>query len=238
MGIDHWNRIGVYSVPKTNDTANEDRWAVSSDGHSIAISDGASISFDSAKWAELICRRFIENVTLTPAWLQSAVEEYSAAYDRDVMLWMQQGAFDRGSFATLLGVTISKNYESINVAAIGDSVFFLADGDTRVCVIPKMLPDDFDRSPQLLSTNAAENAFATDEYFAGICQKISLTNLRDPRCLMMTDALARWVLEGVGEERLDQLIAIQSSEEFFQLVISERDQGRLKRDDTTLIVIG
>lgn len=47
----------AFTAPKRGDTPNEDRWSQSSDGRIFVVSDGASISFDSAPWAELLCRR-------------------------------------------------------------------------------------------------------------------------------------------------------------------------------------
>src|SRR5450759_3406612 len=96
--------LRTFSVLKRDDSSNEDRLCVSTDKMSCAVSDGASISFDSGPWAEVLCRKFIENSDITPEWLVSAINEYQLAYDRDVLSWSHQAAFDRGSFATLLGV--------------------------------------------------------------------------------------------------------------------------------------
>ena len=54
----------------------------------------------------------------------------------------------------------------------------------------------------------------------------------------MTDALGRWLIDQPDSERVSTLLDIQSDEAFIDFVNRERVKGRLKRDDTTLVVIG
>src|ERR1700722_4482471 len=90
--------LRVLSVLKRDDATNEDRCCVSTDKRTCALSDGASVSFDSGPWAEVLCRRFVENADITPEWVTAAINEYQLAYNRDAMSWSHQAAFDRGSF--------------------------------------------------------------------------------------------------------------------------------------------
>ena len=114
--------LRTFSVSKREDTPNEDRHCVSADEMICAVSDGASVSFDSGPWAEIIARRFVENPDISRDWIAAAVEEYRKAYDRDSMSWAYQAAFDRGSFATLLGVVCSPEGRGVKVASFGDSL--------------------------------------------------------------------------------------------------------------------
>lgn len=230
--------LKTFSVPKHDDTPNEDRWSVSADKKIIAVSDGASVSFDSARWAEALCRRFVADPIVTPEWVQSGTYEYGALYDREAMPWMQQGAFDRGSFATLLGVSFSNGFGSMRVLALGDSILAVLDRCSLVSVIPNMTVADFDGSPNLLSTNPAENDFLTAEYISAAYCEVLLAQYESPVCMLMTDALGRWLIEGPHTERVPSLLALETHEEFTELVDRERSAGRLKRDDTTLVVIG
>src|SRR5437016_1277876 len=87
--------LRTFSVPKREDTPNEDR--VSADEMTCAVSDGASVSFDSGPWAEILARRFVENPDISREWVEAAIKEYRSAYDREAMSWAYQAAFDRGS---------------------------------------------------------------------------------------------------------------------------------------------
>ena len=230
--------LRAFSVPKRDDTPNEDRRDQSSDNRIVAVSDGASVSFDSAPWAQILCRRFINDPNVSRDWLRAAVVEYQSAYDRETMPWMQQGAFDRGSFATLLGVSLSNDLQLARIIAVGDSILALVDRRQVVRTIPYMQSDDFDRSPNLISTNPAENDFLDDEFISNAWHEINLSSYDEPFFLLMTDALGRWLIDRPDTERVSILLDIQNHETFFCFVERERADGRLKRDDTTLVVIG
>lgn len=124
--------VRVFTTPKRDDAPNEDRHAASLDGRACAISDGASVSFDSGPWAEMLAQGFVDGASFTPAWIKSAAITYQAAYNRDALDWMQQGALDRGSFASLLGVRPAPISGSIEVVVVGDSLLAIVDaGDVR-----------------------------------------------------------------------------------------------------------
>jgi len=96
----------AFSVPKREDQHNEDSFQRSAKGV-YALSDGASVSFDSASWARILVRRYTRDPEFTREWLSAAIAEFRKLYDRDSLPWMQQASFDKGSFASLLGVRIA-----------------------------------------------------------------------------------------------------------------------------------
>jgi hypothetical protein len=228
----------AFSAPKREDTPNEDRWSRSGDSRVFVVSDGASVSFDSALWAEILCRRFVSDPSPSREWFEAALEEYSSQYGREAMAWMQQAALDKGSFATILGVTLSKDLSTANIFGIGDSILAVIDDGKVVRVLPNMQPSDFDLAPQLVSTNPNENSFLTDEFISRAWQRIDLKAQERPTLLLMTDALGRWLIEQPEKDRVAALMDLQTDDEFAKMVELERAEGRLKRDDTTLIVIG
>jgi hypothetical protein len=81
----------------------------------------------------------------------------------ETMPWMQQAAFDRGSFATLLGIELLPDWRAARVFAIGDTLLAFVDSAQVVRTIPYVQSDDFDRSPQLLSTNPLENRWLDED---------------------------------------------------------------------------
>jgi len=104
----------AFSVPKREDQDNEDSFQRSAKGV-YALSDGASVSFDSASWARILVRRYTRNPEFTREWLSAGDRRVSQLYDRDSLPWMQQASFDKGSFASLLGIRIADGGRAIQV---------------------------------------------------------------------------------------------------------------------------
>src|SRR6266576_5388788 len=148
----------AFSVPKGEDQRNEDSFHRSAKGV-YALSDGASVSFDSASWARILVRRYARNPEFTREWLSAAIAEFRKLYDRENLPWMQQASYDRGSFASLLGVRVVDEGRLIQILAIGDSLAVLCDGDCIKATFPFSAASAFTRSPQLLCTNPVGNAF-------------------------------------------------------------------------------
>ena len=225
----------ILSVRKVNGEKNEDAWQLSKKGVA-ALSDGASVSFDSANWSRILVRRYARCPHFDRAWLANAIADYVKLYDRENLPWMHQAAFDRGSFASLLGVT---HYGEglVQVLAIGDSIALLCDDNRIVGSFPYDSSHQFDQRPQLLSTNPAENAFLADRDPTRDLCDWNLQKFNHPALLCMTDALGHWVLEHRDEEPspIETLRAISSPAAFKRFVREERASGRMRRDDTTLL---
>jgi hypothetical protein len=230
--------LRVLSVFKRDDVANEDRWAVSDDKTACALSDGASVSFDSGPWAQILCKKFIERTGVTPEWLADAVNEYRLGYDRDAMSWSHQAAFDRGSFATLLGVVCSSEGRAARVFAVGDTLLALVDGGHIVRTIPYIQADEFDKAPLLLSTNGVENSRLDQEAMNEAWHDLIVGTHEAPILMLMTDAIGRWLLDDPSPERVSLLLSLQDDQSFSEFVEKERSEGRLRRDDSTLVVMG
>ena len=229
----------ILTVPKIEGQRNEDSYCRSFRGIH-ALSDGASVSFDSASWSRMLVRRFVQNPDFTPDWLSAAIGEFSKLYDRDTLPWMQQAAFDQGSFASLLGVRIVDWGEPIRILAVGDSLAVLCDGDAIKATFPYTTAAEFDQPPKLLSTNPSENDFLGDNGFEDLLiAEWSFTGLHRPALLCMTDALGHWLLS--WSDRKQSPIAILRSlgtqKDFTHFVHAERASGRMRRDDTTLLAI-
>jgi hypothetical protein len=222
--------------PKSEGESCEDACAVARRAGIAAVSDGASVSFDSRAWARILVRRYAQRPEFDAAWLRAAIADFAGLHDRDALPWMHQAAFDRGSFASLLGVT-DLGDGHIRVLAIGDSIAVLGDGDRIVASFPYTAAEQFDQRPRLLSTNSAENAFLDDIE----PEELAITwNIRDcdsPCLLCVTDALGHWLLSHRYERPspIATLRQIGSPAGFKRFVLGERGLGRLRRDDTTLL---
>lgn len=228
----------AFSTPKTETSPNEDRSCISESGAIWAVSDGASVSYDSGPWAELVVRRFAGEPAVTVEWLNAAIVEYDLGYDREAMEWMQQAAFDRGSFATLLGAVSSPNSSVVRVFAVGDSILAVIDGTEIVRTIPYDEPEQFDAAPRLLSTSRFENRQFDEKTISEAWSDVDLSSLSDPILILMTDAIGRWLLDKPDAQRVAVLLEIADQQGFVEFVERERAEGRLRRDDSTLLVIG
>jgi hypothetical protein len=230
----------AFSVPKVlEDQRNEDSFRRSRKGV-YALSDGASVSFDSASWARILVRRYARNPAFTRAWLAAAIAEFRKLYDRDSLPWMQQASFDRGSFASLLGVRVIDEGRLIQVFSIGDSLAVLCDGDCIKATFPLAKASEFTRSPQLLCTNPMQNAFLDKvDIDDDLVADWSFRGLKQPALLCMTDALGHWLLSRRDDavSPVSILRKVRTPDAFVRFVRDERAAGRMKRDDTTLIAL-
>lgn len=230
------HRPHAYTAPKRTGERNEDAWQHSHKG-AAAVSDGASISFDSASWSRILVRRYAQHPCLDAGWVAAAIAVYTELHDRDSLPWMQQAAFDRGSFASLLGLSDCDDGR-VGVLAIGDSLAVLCDGDAIVDTFPYREAEQFDADPRLLSTNPVENKFLEDpEAVGGLWREWDASNLDHPVLLCVTDALGRWILEqrAVEPGPIARLRNIGTRRAFARFVEDERGAGRLRRDDTTML---
>ncbi|KVU24697.1 hypothetical protein WK65_15600 [Burkholderia ubonensis] len=230
------------SVPKelSSPEANEDALALSGDGTRFAISDGASDSFDSKLWANLLAKKFLDDPGLNAEWLGAALTDYAAAHDFAAMSWSKQAAFERGSFATLLGGEYFPEHLAVELLGVGDSVALLLDAGELVCAWPLDDPHRFHERPSLLSTVARHNDFLTDGDFRTRHVKvIHLAELGAPRLLCMTDALGEWALRSLRDKDagIADLLSLQSEEQLVELVLRERATKRMRIDDSTLLAL-
>jgi hypothetical protein len=229
----------AFSVAKREDCRNEDQFYRSGKGI-YALSDGASVSFDSASWARILVRRYARKPEFTREWLSAATAEFRKLYDRDSLPWMQQASFDKGSFASLLGVRVVDQGRLIQVLSIGDSLAVLCDGDCIKATFPFSAASAFNRSPQLLCTNPAENVFLNGgDVGRNLVADWTFRGLKQPALLCMTDALGHWLLShrDRNPSPISVLRKVKTPKAFAHFVQEERAMGRMKRDDTTLIAL-
>jgi hypothetical protein len=230
----------AFSVPKVHgEGRNEDSFARTRKGV-YALSDGASVSFDSASWSRILVKRYARNPQFDRAWLAAAIAEFRGLYDRNTMPWMQQASFDKGSFASLVGVRVVDGGRFIQVFSIGDSLAVLCDGDQIKATFPLLEASEFTRSPQLLCTNPIQNVFLDQlDLDYDLTADWTFDGLEQPALLCMTDALGHWLLSRRDHDPspIAQLRALRTPAAFARFVQQERGVGRMKRDDTTLIAL-
>lgn len=220
--------------------ANEDAFEVDTNIGLVALSDGASESFDSKTWAKILVEAFICAPDVNPEWLSEIINNYISRFDFTNLSWSQEAAFNRGSFASFLGLKIYKDQSAIDVLAIGDSLAVLLDGAVFLRSYPYSDPEYFKNRPELISTNSMHNKFFFESNFiAGHSEKWNLYEVKTPIVICMTDALGEWALknEKEGNPQWSLLSSFTNESELKALVVEERLNMRMRVDDTTLLTL-
>jgi hypothetical protein len=226
------------SVPKdaTTPALNEDAWAHDDTMTCVALSDGASESFDSKSWARLLVDRYVNDQRFDTDWVSQAVKGYVSQVDFDSLGWAQQRAFDRGSFATLLGLTLAENDVDLDVLSVGDSLAIHVRDGIVLDTYPFTHPEQFNARPKLVSTKSSSNAFLAEPGFFGTCSKTWTVQPGDV-IFAATDAVGQWFLSQMHAETnvLDTLAEAMSDVDFSMLVERLRAEHQMKLDDSTLV---
>jgi hypothetical protein len=155
------------------------------------------------------------------------------------LAWYAQAKAQNGSFATLLGLTLTSSDDgwagSWKALAVGDSCMFQVRGTRLVSSFPLHGSDDFGNFPALIPTNPQHDRAwrATVKTHNGRWQP-------EDSFLLMTDALAQWAFSRAerGAAAWTQFRDVGISEEspaFREWITTLRDEGSLRNDDTTLL---
>lgn len=230
------------SIPKdpAYPETNEDDFVVDANRSRVAVSDGASESFDSKSWAHLLTNNFVLNGIPDEDGFKTLISGYAELYDFSSLPWSKQAAFERGSFATLLCIEHCLENNNLNIFCVGDSLAVLLDGNTLAASAPYTHCDEFQQRPELFCTNTRHNSFITSPDFPTKYQTIwNITDKKIPTLLCMTDALGEWALRNATIEKSSWEILnnINSEAELERLVLEERENRNMKVDDVTFIRI-
>ena len=172
-----------------------------------------------------------------PVWVAQAIAAYRKLHDRDSLAWMQQAAFDRGSFASLLGVTRPRRRPGRGA------------GDRRQpggavrrrpchCLLPLRIAGAVRGAAAAAVDQPGGKCLSRrTRGLAGLSVEWDLGPLDDPALLCVTDALGCWILSQRDREPspIARLRAIAKPRAFARFVEEERAAGRMRRDDTTLL---
>lgn len=214
---------------------NEDSFHIALDAGKIAMADGASESFDAKNWAKLLVEQVIHK-GISDDLLSVCSLEYEKLHDPHALSWSKAAAYERGSFSTLIVAEENPHQKSINITAVGDSLAVLGDGMHILDSVPYSYSNQFDEKPILFSTRLEINPSLDGE----AVQRVTWNYESESRYLLcMTDALGAWFLsriEAGDKTAFQQLCNLPDGETFLQLIESERNAGRMRRDDATLVV--
>jgi hypothetical protein len=228
------------AVPKEFEYPDNNEDAFSINNTVVTVSDGASESFDAKTWARILVHKYVNIAQFNESWFVAAIDEYSRSHNRDELSWAKQASFDRGSFATLLGIEYHEESNSVRVLALGDSLAVLISNRCLERSYPYTSSEDFNQNPTLLSTNRPDNDFVNkQDFFSTHTVTWDLQPLEKPFVLCMTDALGQWFLKTypLDPTILESLLSFRSESEMQEFIAALRRDKAIRTDDTTLLVI-
>ena len=219
----------------TDPASNEDATLLRLGQDRAAVFDGASESFAARRWARQVAHRWGRSTS--PGWLAQARGDYAQHVDALAKTWAQEVAAERGSYTTIAAVTLTP--AGLSVTTVGDSCVFLLDQEEIVWSHPFTSEEQFTSAPQALSTRPDLTEDDDDALIHGTLL-IQPARVAATHVMLATDAVSAWLLTDDPDQRRKrtrQLLASRSGDDFATLVADERTSGRLKVDDTTVLVL-
>jgi hypothetical protein len=245
-------RLRIWWLPKDGNSVAEyeDASATWPEGGRFAVSDGATETSFSGRWASLLANAFIaappvEGVSAEAlaVWLQPLQEEWHASVPWDRLPWYGLEKARSGAFATLLGVEFlvpnppapfpkGKGEILWRASGAGDSVLAQVRGSELVRTWPISASSELGSRPLLLSSLPGVDRVAEARWS-------HTTGEAAPgdRFFLTTDALSYWILAAAEAGGLpwERLWEIADAEAFRALVAEERAAHRMRNDDVTLV---
>lgn len=225
-------------LPKAGNAPDECEDAFCAAGTQFAIADGASEGSYSQVWAGMLVRSFCEADAAAwqggefASWIEQCQREWSQ-WQQDLVQkdlpWFTREKLRHGSFATFLGVVLAER--EWHAFACGDSCLLAVRDDRFIGSFPIAQSEHFDNMPALV---ASSRPTLTDRLRLGAGDAQT-----GDRIYLASDALAHWFLSTAenGDRPWTILDAIDSDEAFALLVSDERQQGRLRNDDVTMVAL-
>ncbi len=222
----------ILAAPKAgSDAASEDAADADVEGWPVraAVADGATESAFSGLWARILVGELLARSSTTAEGFEAAVSagraEWAAAVaDRlDDRPWYVRAKAEEGAFAAVLGVTLHEDGVWGGIAVGDCCLFHLRDGGL-LATWPYEDPDAFTHRPSLVPSRRDRPQPApratTGDWEPG------------DALLLATDAVAAWLLRRDAASVLDT-----DPSAFRRAVQSARDEGTLRNDDATLLVL-
>lgn len=213
----------------------------------FAVADGASESFLSGRWADVLVRSWCRSKRRRPsevvaaAMAEWAVEvatyvERRGGSDRPLE-WFEEVGLAKGAHATLLGLELvrkSREGGRWMAMSMGDTCLFQVRDDQLITSFPMSSAADFSTTPKLISTRPHR----LPQVLANIDTADGDWRPGDA-LFLATDAVAAWFLGAAeaGEAPWKTLSGFGSHEpEAFATWVGEQRDGRhLRNDDVTLV---
>jgi hypothetical protein len=161
----------------------------------FAVADGATESSFAGAWAKLLVEGFIDakgKPWRNLAWLGPARERWAADVDTLSLPWFAEQKRQQGAYATLLGIIFTRGTDAggaWHALSVGDSCLFRFRGNKLLHSFAMTRASDFSGRPCLFGSRgrAEETPYQALQRARGKWRP-------GDRFLLMTDALAEWML--------------------------------------------
>lgn len=235
-------RYKTFIMPHIGDKYSQcaDRFAIGTDKNCFAIADGVGESLFPYDWAELVCNDFTANPNLfcednklvresrlIEAWNQKRDERTANLTETELFLF--EMGLEKADFAacTFVGLSIDKKqWQSL---ALGDSYLFVLDKNLEIIEsVASQKGEEFSNFPEYFASQAEKNHGKTIKA-CGDINKVTYF-------VLLTDAISDWFIK-IDTDKRKELLAISDMPSFHSLVNKERENGNMKDDDTTAVII-
>ena len=194
-----------------------------------AVADGATESVFARAWAERLVRGLVAARATTAEAVREAIAAAQAEWQASVRErsrdrpWYVTAKAREGAFATVLGLSLHADGRW-RAVSVGDCCLFHVRDEALVRRWPFASADDFTNRPALVPSRS-DRRVPAPERTNGPWQP-------GDRFLLATDAVAAWLLrtEGAATRSWDP-------DSFRAAVHRARDDGVLRNDDATLLVL-
>lgn len=217
----------------------EDAFAADAVTARFAVADGASESSFAATWARFLAEGFVAGKGRQwhrLDWLAAPRRLWADEVDPRSLPWYAEEKREQGAYATLLGIVFLRG--SWRALAVGDSCLFRMRGGKLGRTFPLLHSSNFGNQPALLGSRGRPDDTPTE----AIRRARGKWRPGD-RFLLMTDALAEWMLRRNEQEQrpvddIEQLLSESAPQATFADWVEQRRNGQgLRNDDVTLVVI-
>lgn len=219
-----------------------DRYSISTEKNSFAISDGVGNSLFPAEWAKLICddyvrdaEKFIVNDKLYRE--EELISEWSQVRDSIVEGFSEDEKFiyemglARVDFAAATFVGLRLAPSSWSCQALGDSYLVLLDNEYNILQkVASMDGQPFGLYPEYFASKLGENN-GTPIFQTGDYNQVKYL-------LLMTDAVSDWfIAEARTPEERKRMIDVSNHEDFIALINNLRQSKSMSDDDSTIVIL-
>ncbi len=253
----------AYMLPREGEPLSkcQDFYGVNGADRRYAVTDGVSTSFAPRAWASLLAKSVVatdpvwQDFDTFDAWLSV---QGAAWHDWMTQRWVptihalqaQRGEpladyteqiAAKGAQATLICAALTPMIDTpevrVELLAIGDAIaFHVAQqaGDWRMrLAFPLNAPEAFGVQPTTLATMAKPE---WRQHAWQLRRTHTLTAQIGDRLLLASDTLAEWILHE-PDTRIPMLLSIGDADAFSRLIDQSRQDGLMKDDDITLLII-
>lgn len=240
----------VFQIPKDTEhpEENQDAYTLDAARGIAAVADGVTSSIFAGHWAGILTEATVADAPdpndrqSFSRWLQRRRQAWSEQIDTRSLAWFQKAKLPTGAFSTLLWVRVSPvdddrpgNFGAHRLQgfAIGDSCLFHVRHGEVLRSFPIQKAEELEADPLVLgSMDLGRDELLRFEAVDDLCYP-------DDLLVLCTDAVAGWAL------KLAEADTPPAWEHYWNIgqqpwrdeIVRLRDQGQMRYDDSTLMLL-